>query len=371
MRTVLIGYAISNFMCMIVMALLWKQNRRRFAGIGFWLASYALLFVAVFLMALRGVIPDGLSIGAGSPIIVAGAMAMLFGLERFTGKPERRWPNSLLLGAFIVLQEYYAFASSDLTARNHIFSIVFFVVNAQCAYVLLRDRRDKASISSSGPAFIFIAMCAVCVFRLWADASFLGPEDFMRANSFSTLSVISFQMLHIVLALSLFLMISGRLFAEVEDEISIREEAERVLRLSEEKYAKAFNASPDAVVLARLADGTLVEVNEGFCRQLGYSREEVIGSSSVDLGIWADPRDRETLVALLRTNRRIHDWGCDFVTRSGIRLNGLLAAEIIEVAQVPHLLTVVRNISAQKQADRIVRLRSELCEVAARHTVHE
>ena len=68
-----------------------------------------------------------------------------------------------------------------------------------------------------------------------------------------------------------------------------RKREEGALRSSEEKFSKAFQSSPDALVLSRLSDGVLVEVNEVFLKISGYSREQALGRTTRDLAVWVEP----------------------------------------------------------------------------------
>jgi len=88
-----------------------------------------------------------------------------------------------------------------------------------------------------------------------------------------------------------------RLVLTLED-VTERVHAERALRENEEKFRSAFMTSPDSINLNRVEDGVYLEINEGFTKIMGYSREDVIGKSSLDLNIWNDERDRR---------RQIHD----------------------------------------------------------------
>ena len=72
------------------------------------------------------------------------------------------------------------------------------------------------------------------------------------------------------------------------------------LKFSEEKFSKIVHLGPVIITLSRVDDGEYVEVSEYFLKLTGYSREEVIGRSSIDLKIWGDNADRELVVEILR-----------------------------------------------------------------------
>ncbi len=72
-------------------------------------------------------------------------------------------------------------------------------------------------------------------------------------------------------------------------------QAEKSLQESEEKFRLAFHTGPDSTNLNRLEDGVYIDINEGFTKTMGYTRQEVLGKSSLELDIWADPEDRRRL----------------------------------------------------------------------------
>jgi PAS domain-containing protein len=80
----------------------------------------------------------------------------------------------------------------------------------------------------------------------------------------------------IVTTLALYVMLRGQL-QRLLGEVDIRQKAEDALRQSEERFAKAFHANPAAMAFTRLSDGQVVDVNAGYERMFGYSREELLG----------------------------------------------------------------------------------------------
>ena len=82
----------------------------------------------------------------------------------------------------------------------------------------------------------------------------------------------------------------------IQRDITERKRAEEALRFSEDKFAKAFQSSPLRVSISTLAEGRFVEVNDTFLRDHGFRREEVIGRTSPELGLWAEPQHRKAFV---------------------------------------------------------------------------
>ncbi|GEM_PF-154317 len=138
-------------------------------------------------------------------------------------------------------------------------------------------------------------------------------------------------------------------------DITERKQVEQALRLSEEKFSKAFFSSPDAVLISVLDAGRFIEVNEGFLRMSGYTREEVLGSTGLELNIWTNPRDRERVLEELRRSGNVRNRECEFRSKRGEVIAGLLAAEIIEFAGQRCMLVQVRDITERKRMETALR----------------
>lgn len=139
--------------------------------------------------------------------------------------------------------------------------------------------------------------------------------------------------------------------AQCETGMSVLHQVETKARLSEEKYMKAFMTSPDSVNINRLSDGMYVSVNDGFVRMLGYSEEEVIGKTSIELNIWADPENRKKLVAKLKKDSRVDNFEALFRHKDGRIIIGLMSASIIDLEGVAHGLNITKDITSRMQIE--------------------
>jgi PAS domain S-box-containing protein len=122
------------------------------------------------------------------------------------------------------------------------------------------------------------------------------------------------------------------------------------LRLSEEKFSKAFKSLPDPITISRLSDGVLVDVNDSCLAVSGYTREELLGRNVFDLGVWADLAQRETIVRKLAAHGSVRNEEADFVKKNGEISHCLISIEIINIYSIPHMLVLTRDITLQKQA---------------------
>ena len=134
----------------------------------------------------------------------------------------------------------------------------------------------------------------------------------------------------------------------------------RRLALSEERFRLAFKTSPDAISLTRAHDGRMVDVNEGFTRITGWERDEVLGRTTVELGLWTGDT-RERMAGDILERGECINLEAKFRTKDGRLIDGLFSARAIELDGEVHLLSVARDITALRQAmEERERLRERL-----------
>lgn len=141
----------------------------------------------------------------------------------------------------------------------------------------------------------------------------------------------------------------------LQKEIAERQQAEAARRRSEDKFSKAFHTSPDSININRLSDGLYINVNQGFTELTGYTAEEVIGRTSLEINIWADPQDRARLVRGLRESGEVKNLEALFRFKDGKVRSGLMSAKVIEIDGELCILSIARDISERKQAEEQVR----------------
>lgn len=134
------------------------------------------------------------------------------------------------------------------------------------------------------------------------------------------------------------------------------------LQASEEKFARAFQSSPALMALSHIDDGRIIDVNAAFVHTLGYARDELIGHTSLELGLFARPAQRDEMVQTVRRAGSLRDFEIEVRTKHGDLRHGLFSAEIIHLQERPVLLTVMNDITARKQAETALHHMNSLLE---------
>lgn len=124
---------------------------------------------------------------------------------------------------------------------------------------------------------------------------------------------------------------------------------------AEEKFYKAFNASPEPISITTLSEGRFIDINESFLRVTGFRRDEVIGRTDMDVKFWDTPEDRVKLIEILQKQGSVRDLEMTFRTRSGEERTGLHSAEIIEVGREKCIIAIFRDMTEQKVLEKQLR----------------
>ncbi len=154
--------------------------------------------------------------------------------------------------------------------------------------------------------------------------------------------------LDILISTTLIQLAGGRQVLVTIADITDRVRALEALRESEDKFRLTFSFSPDAVNINRLDDGLFVDINEGFTRLTGFTREDVIGRTSLEINIWHDPADRQKLIQGLLEKGFYENLEAPFRGKGGILISALMSARVILLKGVPHIISITRDITERK-----------------------
>ncbi len=145
-----------------------------------------------------------------------------------------------------------------------------------------------------------------------------------------------------------------RLVISMAQDVTERREAERALREAEEKFRRTFELMPNPMTL-QSTQGVLLEVNDAFCEASGFAREEAIGRTTLDLGLWPDLDQRHIMRETLQHKGRMDDLEIEFRRRNGEMRALLLSARLLPLSPERLVLAVAQDITERKRSEQALR----------------
>lgn len=121
-------------------------------------------------------------------------------------------------------------------------------------------------------------------------------------------------------------------------------------------FETVFQTSPDAAIVSRVCDAVILLVNDSFCHITGYTREEVVGKTTLELGLYYDPEDRDMFLSIMSNNGLLETRPSFFRKRDGSRYSALISARSFWVEGYQYVCASIRDLSEQ---ERLAREQSE------------
>ncbi|OGR40604.1 MAG: hypothetical protein A2X29_01170 [Elusimicrobia bacterium GWA2_64_40] len=229
MRTVVLSLAATGFICALVIGLLYWHNRRRYAGLGLWLAAFSLQSAGMALILGRGSLPDAVSIGVANITGMAGLMLLYFGLNKFWDRACGKVLPAALFLIFSAVHFYFTFVDPSLPPRIVNLNAFIMLFYALCARAVYYGAPAGLRSMARFPAVVLGLFSLVGLIR--AALAVLGhpAADFFRSGAVDTSLVFAFQLLVVALTFGLFLMVNRRILADARTDFEGRVEAERAL----------------------------------------------------------------------------------------------------------------------------------------------
>ena len=146
----------------------------------------------------------------------------------------------------------------------------------------------------------------------------------------------------------------GNVYQIIEQlhDITERKRAEEALQKSEERFSKAFRSSPAPQVISDIVTGEFFAVNERWLELLGHTRNQLIGKTSKDVGIWKDTSDRDRLIQELHNKGFLKDEPIEFKTSSGSIVHVLWSAEAVTLDNRQVMLSMIYDETEHRKAER-------------------
>ncbi|RPJ62736.1 MAG: PAS domain S-box protein [Dehalococcoidia bacterium] len=338
-RTLTLTLGILNIILIaaIYLPFLWNKSYR---GIGWWLWWAVSMAVGSLFLLLRDYLPGqtvSTLIFLTNTLLLAGQVFLYVGIMRFLGHKENHWLCAMVSIVFILGTAYVLYISNDANARTALLYAAAAVFSFFSARGLFLFAKPTFAASANFVSAVLFVYC--CYFALRALAAFtIAPIDSVFTPTLLQAATFLISLITGALCMAgLIIMVFQRANAE--------------LREAKEQFELIFNTSPDAVMITGRHNDMIVNVNDGFAALTGFSRDEAIGQSIVELNIWQNPADLPEAFEKLKTKGSCHNIEIVLKTRSGGRIDSAISARIITLQGVPHIISIIRDISELKRME--------------------
>lgn len=135
-------------------------------------------------------------------------------------------------------------------------------------------------------------------------------------------------------------------------DITQRKAQEKLLVEMKNHFELLFDHSPDAVLISRLPEGVIVNVNKAFERLSGFTREEAVGSSTIKLDLWEHHHERDTFLQIMRSQGYCSNFESTFRPRSRKLRTCTVNGALINISGIPHIISITRDITDEKISEQ-------------------
>ena len=339
MRTLMSVFVLLAFVASAALAYIWRQNRKRYNGIYFWFLSMLVQMLASLLITLRGIIPDLFSVVMANILVVDAILFLQIGLERFIGIKRRYTFEMILMAAYLVALLYFSLIEGNISIRIGLLSLMIIIYATKiCLLCFRKDTAEPAKIIQA-PAFVAGADILISIARI-GRVIFLPSvaNDLFQAGNVDAVLVVLYNVLTSVLIITLIIMVNRRLVMDIQ--------------MNEQKYNIAFHSSPHAIVLTRLSDGIILDINESFTETTGYSASDSVGKTTLDINFWLSQEDRKRIVLKLTEDNEVKGAEIPFRKKNGQIFYSLYSASILKVNHENCILSNISDITEMTEIKR-------------------
>lgn len=343
--TLYIVLVLLNFLQMIALYAQFKINKT-YDGVGWWLLWSVFSFFGFGFTLLRDIpgIFAAVAILQNSAIVF-GSIFVYIGMARFLNTKESPTAITTILLLFFSGFLYFLFVEDSSDRRGIMVNIALTTFAVITAVTMLTNR-----ISSINNMMRFIAASLIVHGCLLLYRSYLmlwlpSSVDMFEPVFYNILPVIDAIIISLILTFGLIMLINQRLQSDIT--------------VTKNHFQSIFNLAPGAVLISTVEDGKIVEVNETFSLITGYGREEAIGKTTQELGLWQHNTDREWVVNDIKIYGQFLNREVKLNRKSGEEFIGLISGSVISLNDKPHIISNTQDVTEKYLAEEKVKASEE------------
>jgi PAS domain S-box-containing protein len=211
-------------------------------------------------------------------------------------------------------------------------------------HYLATDLTRDPLLGSQGQACTEFGLRAACVLPLFVDDGLVAAMTCYAAEP----DLFDGEMVRLL----------DEMAADISFGLGSLAEARR-MHENELRFATIFRSSPDCILIIRLTDDCIVDVNDAFLRAFDYVRGDVVGRGVSDMGLWSSDAARQSMLALLEQEGRIKDVEAVWLRSDGEARDCVVSGEIVVLGGIRHLTCVVTDVTDRRAIDRLLFAREQ------------
>ena len=314
---------------------------RNYRELESWLTGSAMMALGFIFMPLLTIKSLELLARVANPLIILGQIFLYVGILRFLNKKESKLIPILIYILFLVPYYYFIFVQNEISGRTVVASTAIAVISLMCAYKLFTKKDRLISSSAHFTAYVFLAHGSFLIVRIILTIISPAIQSYKGMDPIQVLGFVVPIITSTLWTFGFIIMVNQRL-----NEENIKEK---------EKLQLVFNTSPDAALITRLSDGLFVDVNSGFSAMTGFTRDEAIGNTVFNINVWNNIEDRQIFINEIENKGVCENMEFVFRRKDGSQFIGLISARIITINEQSHIVSVVHDITDQKQIEETIR----------------
>lgn len=332
-----------------------KLNKS-FKGTKYWVVGNLCNAIGILLFFIRPFLSnDFIAVMLPNLIVVLAQILIYIGIARFLNKNIKARIIISIIFVMSVGIFYFTYINYNISIRALISSIVMAVNSFLISFELMNNKNNSIKYSANflGSVLIFYG-----VFYIIRSINYL----FNSMNSFFDPSLMQISVFIISICVSYFysfgliIMVNQRIRAEEVE--------------AKKKFELIFQISPDAIDISRLEDGLILDVNDRFLLTTGFSREELIGNTTINLGIWKDLKERNKFITLLRENEYCENHEMELKKKDGTTFIGLTSSRVVDFNGEKYVLNIIKDITERKTIQNAIKKNEEKFKAIANYTAN-
>ena len=326
---------INSMLSLLVLGFLFVNYKDRIRGIDFWIYSQMISISGFMISVLRVIIPDVVSILVSNALHFTAFIFLWEGLARYLGVKFNHRFNLILISGGVAGFFFFTLSQPNLQARTLILHGILFVLSLRTMLIFNKAAHkitQKASLIMS----LTLAFYAVISFYNMATALFApAPSSYLEGNLFTIIGHVGLIILTVMLTYAEILLVSDKLLHKVI--------------ASEQKLNLVFDNSPAPLIVTHFGDGRIFNANASMLKMFGYTMGEIKGKTTLELNMWVDAKQRETLMHEIATKKHLDDHEVVFRLRDGTqricKLSGMVIKLMEESDPEDYLLVNVTDVT--------------------------